>query len=420
MIQPLSPLRLRLTAALMAVLAALAALALPAAPARAQSPFSAALYVNDAAITHYEIDQRRRFLEFIGAGGPDPRERAIERLIEERLQLQETRRLGLRLSPDQLTQGLAEFAARAQISVEEMEARMRRDGIERETFVEFIRTGLLWRDLVQARFGAEIRITPAQVEQGMSIENVRPQTAVLISEIFLPSDAQYAEVVQQLIPRILAIPSAEEFGNAARQVSAAPTAAAGGRVENWIPIENIPEPLQSQLLTAREGQILGPIEVPGAYGIFLLRARRETRDVPAGQTELEFRRVGLPGGRSPANEARAAAIAGQAQACTDFGAAVGAAAPGLPPEAVTTVTARVPELAAGMATELARLNPGQVSANLVEGGELVVVMLCARRLVPDPRPSRAEVEAMLFNRALEARAEVYLRTLRAEAEIRRH
>lgn len=408
-----------LRGALLAVLVALLASALPGGPARAQSPFTAALYVNDSAITNYEIDQRRRFLEFIGAGGGDPRARAIERLIEERLQVQETRRLGLRLSPDQLNQGLAEFAARAEISVEEMLARMRRDGIDRETFIEFIRAGLLWRDLVQARFGPEIRVTEAQVEQALSIENVRPQTEVLLSEIFLPSDPQFAEIVQQLIPQILAIPSAEEFGNAARQVSAAPSAESGGRVDNWIALENIPEPLHSQLAQARQGQILGPIEVPGAYGIFLLRARRDTRDVPAGQTELEFRRVGLPGGRSPANVARVAAI-GRAEACVDFGAAVGAAAPELAPEAVTTVTARANELPAGLATELARLNPGQVSANLVEGGDLVVVMLCARRLVPDPRPSRDEVQMMLINRALEARAEVYLRTLRAEAEIRRN
>jgi parvulin-like peptidyl-prolyl isomerase len=77
-------------------------------------------------------------------------------------------------------------------------------------------------------------------------------------------------------------------------------------------------------------------------------------------------------------------------------------------------------LPAGVVTELIRMNPGQVSANLVEGGDLVVVQLCNRRLVPDPRPGREQVRQMLFNRALEQRAEVYLQTLRAEAEIRRN
>jgi peptidyl-prolyl cis-trans isomerase SurA len=411
------PLPLPFAARLLALLAlAVMALVLPAGPGAAQSPFSAALYVNDQAITNYEIDQRRRFLEFIGAGGT--RERAIERLIEDRLQVQEARRLGLRLSPDQLNRGMAEFAARAEITLDELYGRLSRDGIDRETFVEFIRSGLLWRDLVQGRFGSEIRITDAELERAMSVANVRPQTEVLISEIFLPTDPQFADAVRQLTPQILAITSAEQFGQAARQVSAAPSREQGGRVENWVALAGIPEPLQSQLAEGRTDRVIGPLEVPGALGFFMLRALRETRDVPAGQIEVEYRRVNLPGGRTPRNEARVAQIAAQAQTCADFGAAVGRAAPELPPEAVTTITARQTELSAAMATELARLNPGQISANQAEGGGLIVVQLCARRLAPDPRPSREDVRVLLFNRALEARAEVYLQTLRAEAEIR--
>ena len=408
------PLPRLLTALALALAAALA----PSAPLRAQNPFSAALYVNDSAITHYEIEQRRRFLDFIGAGGT--RERAIDRLIEDRLQMQEARRQGIRLSPDQLNQGLAEFAARAEISVDEMVARMRRDGIDRETFVEFIRSGLMWRDLVQGRFGPEIRITDAELERAMSIANVRPQTEILISELFLPTDPQFAEAVRQITPQILALRSEADFGQAARQVSAAPSREQGGRVPQWIALAGIPEPLQTAFREAQVERVIGPIEVPGALGFFMLRARRETRDVPAGQTELEFRRVTLPGGRSAQNEARVAQIGAASQTCADFGAAVGRVAPELSPDAVTTVTAVATELPAFMATELARLNPNQVSALTVEAGGLVVVQLCARRLVPDPRPSREEVRLMLFNRALEARAEVYLQTLRAEAEIRRN
>jgi len=410
--------RATLAAAALALGAALPTLG--PAPASAQSPFAAAVYVNDSAITNYEIDQRRRFLEFIGAGGSNPRERALERLIEDRLQMQEAQRLGLRLSPGQLNAAMAEFARRAELSVDEMVARMARDGIDRETFVEFIRAGTIWRELVQGRFGPEVRITPAEIERAMSVENLRPRTEVLISELFLPSDPEFAEAVAELVPRILAITTVEEFGNAARQVSAAPSREQGGRVDNWIPIEVIPDPLQSQLREGRVGRVLGPLEVPGALGFFVLRAIRETRDVPAGQTELEFRRVALPGGRSPQNDARVAQIRAQSDTCADFGAAVGRAAPGLSPAAVTTETRLATALPAGMATELARLNPGQVSANLVIDGALEVVMLCARRIVPDPRPSAAEVEMTLINRELEARAEVYLQTLRAEAEIRRN
>ena len=413
----LLPLRARLATIAAGVAAILLA---PLAPAQAQNPFSAALWVNDSAITNYEIDQRRRFLEFIGAGGADPRGRAVERLIEDRLQIQEAQRLGLRLSPGQLNEAMAEFAARAEVEVDELLTRMRRDGIERETFVEFIRAGTLWREMAQGLFGPRVRITEAEIERAMSIENLRPRSEVLISEIFLPTDPQFAEAVAEIIPQILAITSVEEFGAAARQVSASPSADQGGRVDNWINVETIPEPLQTELRSGRTGRVIGPLEIPGAVGFFMLRASRETREAPAGQTELEFRRVRLPGGRSETNTQRVALIRTHAVTCADFGAVVGRAAPEIAPDAVVTETRLATELPAGMAAELARLNANQVSANQVIDGGLEVVMLCARRLVPDPRPSRAQVEQRLFNRALEQHAEVYLQRLRAEAEIRRN
>ncbi len=408
----------RSAARIAAVLAlALAGLNAPL-PAAAQSPFAAALYVNDEAITNYEIDQYARFLEFLGVGGSDPRAEARERLIEDRLRLQEARRLGLRITPTEILAGMAEFAARAELTPNEMVERLAQVGVDRETFENFIRAGVLWRDLVNQRHGGDVRVTGAQVDQALSVAAVRPVTEVLLSEIFLPSDPQFAEPVAQLIPQILAITSIEEFGNAARQVSAAPTAEQGGRIDRWIELQSLPEPISIPAATAPVGAIVGPIEVPGAYAIFMVRGRRDTRDVPAGDIEVEYRRVGLPGGRSEANVQRAAQIRAMTDGCADLGRVVGLTAPELPEGAVTTLTARQNELSTGIATELARLNPGQITTNLSESGELVVLMLCHRNVVPDPRPSRADIEMSLYNRGLEGIAEIYLQTLRAEAEIR--
>jgi len=408
----------RSVARLVAVLAlALAGLGAPP-PAAAQSPFAAALYVNDQSITNYEITQYARFLEFLGVGGGDARGEARERLIEDRLRLQEARRLGLRITPEEIAAGMTEFAARAELTRDEMIERLGQAGVDRETFENFIRAGVLWRDLVNQRHGGDVRVTGAQIDSALSVAAVRPVTEVLLSEIFLPSDPEFAEPVAQLIPQILAITSIEEFGNAARQVSAAPTAPQGGRIERWIELQSLPEPVAIPASTAPTGAIIGPIEVPGAYAIFIVRGRRDTRDVPAGDIEVEYRRVGLPGGRSEANLQRAAQIRAATDSCADLGRVVGQIAPEIPEGGVTTLTQRQNELSTGIATELARLNPGQITTNLSESGELVVLMLCHRNVVPDPRPSRSDIELSLYNRGLEGISEIYLQTLRAEAEIR--
>jgi peptidyl-prolyl cis-trans isomerase SurA len=401
-----------------AVRLAAAGLLACAAPAVAQAPFSAAVWVNDQPITHHEIDQRARFLEFLGGGGPDPRARARERLIEDRLQLQTARRFGLRVTSEQISDGMTEFAGRAELSREEFVNLLAQDGIAQDTFRDFVQAGIAWRELVQGRFGPEIRVTEAQIDRAMSVGNVRPVEEVLISEIFLPTDPQFAEIVQQLIPQILEIDTIEEFALAAREVSAAPTSEQDGRVDTWFPLRGLPEEISMQLRDASVGQIIGPLEVPGAVAFFQLRAKRESRDLPPGQIELEFARAALPGGRSEANLARVATLRARAERCVDFAPVIGDLAPEVPAETVTTVTLRQPQLSAGLATELARLDPGEISANMVENGQLIVLQLCARRFVPEEARTREQVEFSVFNEQISRRADVWLQTLREEAEIR--
>ncbi len=413
------PLLAALAGRLLLVLAGAAwflVLSVPALPVMAQA-LRAELYVNDSAITSYEIEQRQRFHAAIGLS--DDRALAIERLIEDRLQVQEARRLGVRLPPEAIVRGMEEFAARAELSLDEFLVRLAEAGVERNTFVEFVRAGLLWREVARGLFVSEIRITNAEVERALSLENVRPRVEIQISEIFLPSDPRFADAVEQLIPQILALSSEQAFAAAARQVSIAATAQEGGRLAEWIALDSLPLPLREVFAVAEVGQVLGPVEVPQAIGFFLLRARRETRDVPAQQIELEFREAYLPGGRSPENEAALARIRARAERCVDFDRAVFEAVPGLGPDAVVTRNLRQEALSPALALELLRLNPGDVAASRVENGALVVVQLCARRVLPEPPPSREEIDFTLLNQKLEERAALHLARLKSEAEIRR-
>jgi len=396
--------------------ALLSAIAAPAA--RAQSPFAAAVYVNDSAITNYEVTQKMRLLEFLGATGSDPRQQAIDRLIEERLQEQEATRLGGRLEPGDLTDAMTEFAGRANLTLDAFVARLQQAGIDRDTFVSFIRAGALWRGLVQVRFGKQIRITDAQIDQALSVEGVQPVTEVLISEIFLPTDAQFAETVQRIVPQIQRIRSETEFANAARQVSIAPSATTGGRVDRWINVAAIPDPVGSQMATAPIGAVVGPVDMPGALAFFLLRARRDSRAVAGSAIEIDYRRVALPGGRSDETLAHVARIRDAVDSCADFAPVVLREFPDLAQDAIATLARPATELSAAERTEIERLNPGEMSANTVTDGRLVLLMLCARRVTGDGVPTRDQARLALLNRALEGQATVYLQQLRADADIR--
>ncbi len=75
------------------------------------------------------------------------------------------------------------------------------------------------------------------------------------------------------------------------------------------------------------------------------------------------------------------------------------------------------------AIELAKLDAGEISTGLRRGGNLVVLMLCSRDVVPtvaegaEP-PTRDEIRAQILNQKLALAAEGYVRQLRAAAVIR--
>src|SRR5690606_31963330 len=68
-----------------------------AGPGVAQNAYAPAYTVNDSVITHYDIEQRTRLLEALGATG-DVRELAVEQLKEDRVKVQAGREAGIELS----------------------------------------------------------------------------------------------------------------------------------------------------------------------------------------------------------------------------------------------------------------------------------------------------------------------------------
>ena len=125
------------------------ALTLPAAPARS-GPFTPVVMVNDSAVTGFEIDQRLRFMQLLNAPNAT-RHEVEEELISDRLKMAAARRMGITVSEANLAEGLAEFAGRANMVTDEFVAALAGNGVEPETYRDFVHVGLAWRELVRQR-----------------------------------------------------------------------------------------------------------------------------------------------------------------------------------------------------------------------------------------------------------------------------
>ena len=410
---------LRHTAPTLALLVAMAL-----GPAPAQNLFAPVARVGDRVVTSYELDQRVAFNRALNAPG-DLEAVSLDQLIDDRLRAIGAELNGIDPSEEEVAEGMAEFASRADLSLEEFVAEIGGDGVAEETFREFVRAGLAFRLTVQERFGSQVDVATADVDRARALVEPPGGLEVSLSEIILPADTPEAEAEALAVAeRLKGITSFEGFVEAARQVSFAATRDIGGRLDP-LALEQLPGPLREQLLRLSPGEVTDPVALPGAIVVFQLRALRETGARAEPAEAIDYAAFYIPGGRSPEALRQAAALRASADTCDDlYGAAEG-----LPPERLERGTRPVDAIPADVAAQLALLDPDEASTALTRAGgrTLVFLMLCERDPPPDGEaaaeaadpeadpaaPSDEALRVQVRNQRLQAYADAYLDELRA-------
>ncbi|MDM7457847.1 MAG: peptidylprolyl isomerase [Paracoccus sp. (in: a-proteobacteria)] len=401
-----------------------------AAPVAAQSPFQPVIYVNDSAVTRYEVEQRQRFMRFLGAAATTPAD-AQDALIDDRLRVQAARRLGIEITPEGLAAGQEEFAGRAGLTTAELIARLGAAGIESEVFRDFIEAGTVWREVVRARLLPQINVSDAEVEQELRRVLETPIIdRVALSEIIIPAPPGQEAQALALAERIAASnPTEAQFAAAAREFSAVPSGQQGGRLE-VVRLDNLPPSLVPIITALSPGQVTQPLTVEGAVVLFFLRDTFGTVRPGARAQVLDHMVLRL------SSEAEAARLAQVTRSCDDLYVQAGPAASQIrrqtqSPEAINPL----------LATRLASLDPDEVTILPLGDGTADLVMLCSRQpalaplpppnvpitaqqpdgigRTPEGVPAREEIRNQVFNRKITAAAENLLADLRADALIRR-
>lgn len=396
-----------------AALVAALALLLPAAPAPAQSaqPASPIVYVNGRAVTEFQLDQRARFVSLLGRDG-DVGRIAMRQLVDERLQLDAATEAGALPGPEEIRAGMEEFAARADMDAEQFIAAIGQEGVAAQTFRDFVRAGIAWRNLVQQRFGPRARVSEDEVERALSLSGGDSAARVRLAEIILPADTDERRGEAEALARQLArdISGQAEFAAAAREYSAAGSRSDGGVIE-WVSLSDLPDPIAEMVLTLAPGETSEPVALPNAVGLFQLRGIRESDASTPEADAVEYARFRLAPDSDPAAQARR--IRGRVDRCDDlYGVAKG-----LPEDRLVRRTVSVAELPATLARAIARLDPNEAELVTDEAGASLV-MLCARTTLAAAEADRGAVRQRLFGQRLTSYAEGYLAELRAEALVR--
>lgn len=377
-------------------------------PLLAQDLFAPRLYVNDRAITNFEIEQRALFLRVLRAPG-NPEEEALKALTEDRLRQTEAERLGIKLAEKDLTAGLTEFASRANLTAEEFAAELEKAGIAAETFRDFVAAGVLWRQVVRAKFLGQVPIREADIDMALEAATRPKALQVLVSELVIPAPPGQEDAVMAQAQELSETLSGEAaFAAAARKYSAAATAGAGGRLD-WLPLANLPPAIGQKVLALDPGGVSDPVAVPGAVVLFMLRDVAEDKTAEPISVSVDWVEFLVPD-----DAAEIARLRARADDC----AMLMGEAKGLPEDRMLRTKAGMGEVPGDVALELAKLDPNEISVALTRGGYRRMLMLCGRAPVLEPMPTRDQVREQVINQKLEGLAENYMEELRSAAIIR--
>ena len=397
-------------------------------PAHAQDIINIAAVVNDDVISMFDLLGRTR-LVLMTTGLQDSAEtrrrlvpQILRSLIDERLQIQEAKRLTISVTPEEIKDAYTELEKQNNIPPGALVDVLKRAGVDISTLEAQVRAALSWNKILRRQVRNVVQVGNDEVDEFLArLEAARGKPQSLVSEIFLAVDSiDQDDAVRNSALRLAdQLKAGTPFDAMAKQFSQSATAAAGGDL-GWMLQGEMPEELDTVVQRLEPGQMSAPTRSIAGYHILLLRDRRVMQAAaPSGEELLGLRHIFLRlpqgGGKKEAENAfrLANTLRENAQDCADMiklkGEVSGAPFP-LPEKA------KLSDLSQELRAVLTTLDVGKASEPLVVSGGVLVVMVCERKAQSD-LPPRNQIEEGLLNQRLDIQARRYMRDLRRAAYV---
>ncbi|MBI1774839.1 MAG: peptidylprolyl isomerase [Proteobacteria bacterium] len=408
------------------VLGALLLAGIPPRDAGAQDELRIAAVVNDEAISARDLDSRLR-LVMVTSGIPDTRQerqrislQVLRNLIDERLQLQEAKRLNIAVTEQDLTDAVHRIEGSNNMAADSFESMLADRGLDKNAVMTQLRASVAWTKVVRQQLTPSVQVGEDEVDEVIAnIERSQNLPEYNIAEILLPVDEprredEVRQSAQQLAEQIR---GGGNFSAVARQMSAAASAAIGGEV-GWILEDQIEPVIMQALHDMKPGEVSNPIRTLNGFQIVQLRDQRTILAAQPDDAVVRLTQVLLPVEASSGPEAVEAkskeveAIAQQAKSCEDMDR-LAEAAKSPAPSALGRF--KIGELNPGLRAVVADLKPGKVSPAVRMPTGVAVLMVCERSAASSNAPSRDDVHEQLFRGKLSVIVRRYMRDLRRGA-----
>lgn len=268
--------KLRFPIALLLALVILPAVA-DAAKAPVKRKEGVAIVVNDDIITLSDIRSRTALATAANDGKKaGVEEKVSDLLIDERLQLQESRKLGITVTDEQIDNGFAAIAQQNGMTADAFKKALAAKGVPLKTLRDQLRAQIAWSYVVRRKLRPQVNISESDIDAVFDkMERAGNTPELRVAEILLTVDdpskeADVRKKAEGLIDKML---KGASFAATAREFSQAPGSDKGGDL-GWILPDQLPGALADGLSQLKPGQISPPLRGPTGWHILYLIDQR--------------------------------------------------------------------------------------------------------------------------------------------------
>ena len=295
----------------------------PGAGAAPRSADFIVAVVNSEPVTNYEVRSRlaRAEAQLAKQGGAlPPRDllarEVLERIIVEKVQLQQARESGIKVDDMAVAQAEQGVARQNDMTVEQLYARLGRDGMSRERFREELRNQLLQQRLREREVEARVKVTDLDVDQYLREEQKGTDPAAMEINlghvlVLVPENASPVQVAERQARAQRAadkVRAGEDFAAVAREFSDAAEGQRAGGLLGLRPADRYPELFVNSTLGLPVGSIVGPVRSPAGFHVLKV-VERVTAGMPATVVQNHARHILLRTGPQLSETAAATRLA---------------------------------------------------------------------------------------------------------------
>ncbi len=394
--------------------------------AGAQDALRIAAVVNDEIISVYDLNARLS-LVLASSRVTDKAEarrrlapQVLRSLIDDKLKLQEAKRLRIRVSKKDIDGALGVLERQNGLPRGGLGPFLARNGIDMAVLIDQIESEIVWSKAVNRRLRIQIQIGEDEIDEMLAqFDANKGKPEHRVADIFLPVDEpEDDEKTRILAERLMQqLEAGASFRTLARNFSQSASAAVGGDL-GWIKQGQLARELDAALAKMRPGQMSKPIQTQAGYYIILLLDRRADPGLESGEVTVALHQLFVPlppkAGQAEVDRQmeRAKALAEQAANCADMerlGKQTGS------PLSGSLGKIQVSKLPRPLKSVVKGLADRTASRPIRKDDGIIVLMICERETEGSDVTARQKVEGMLMNQRLNIAARRYLRDLRRAA-----